>query len=150
MILLDANLLVYAYNPDAREHDVAYRWLEGVLRGRRRVGLPWESSLAFVRLVTNRRLFPSAASVGEAWGQVRRWLAAPPVWVPGPMADHGVLLEELLATPGLDSHDVPDAHLAAIALAHGLELASHDAGFARFDNLRWFDPLRSREEVPQA
>ncbi|WP_368070734.1 hypothetical protein [Nitriliruptor sp.] len=39
-------------------------------------------------------------------------------------------------------NDVPDLHLAALALEHGLRLATTDAGFARFQELRWFDPLR--------
>lgn len=141
MILVDANLLLYAYASDYAEHDRALDWLEGVLHGTDRVGLPWESTLAFVRIVTNRRLYADPPGIPEAWAQVRRWLSSPVAWVPGPMQDHAARLDRLLATPGLKHDDVRDAHLAAIAIGHGLEIQSHDTGFARFDGLRWADPL---------
>jgi predicted nucleic acid-binding protein len=34
-----------------------------------------------------------------------------------------------------------DAHLAALAIENGAELCSPDAGFARFQGLRWSNPL---------
>ncbi len=39
-------------------------------------------------------------------------------------------------------NDVPDTHLAALAVDHGLRLATADGGFARFPDLDWFNPLR--------
>jgi len=36
---------------------------------------------------------------------------------------------------------VPDAHLAALAIEHGLTLCSTDGDFARFPELRWLNPL---------
>ncbi len=36
---------------------------------------------------------------------------------------------------------VPDAHLAALAIEHGLTLCSTDGDFARFADLRWENPL---------
>ena len=41
------------------------------------------------------------------------------------------------------AHLVPDAHLAALAIEHGLVLCSADADFARFPGLRWHNPLRA-------
>lgn len=142
MILVDANLLVYAYSTRYAENEEATAWLDGALNGRDRVGLPWGSILAFARLATNRRLFPKAPSLPEAWDQVRRWLSSPVAWVPEPTPEHAAIMDRLLATAGLNHNDVPDAYLAAIAIGHGLEIKSHDAGFARFDGLRWSDPLR--------
>lgn len=141
MILVDANLLLYAYAPTYAEHEAAVDWLDGVLNGSDRVGLPWGSTLAFTRIITNRRLYPSAPSLPEAWEQVRRWLSSPVAWVPEPTEDHAGVVGRLMETPGLKYEDVPDIHLAAIALGHGLEVQSHDAGFARFPGLRWSDPL---------
>lgn len=141
MILVDANILVYAHVSDLPQHPSAREWLETQLGGSARVGLPWASLLAFVRLVTNPRVFGSPESIPDAWTQVRAWLQAGPAWTPTPGAVHADLLEECLATPGLRAADVPDAHLAALAREHGLRLASSDAGFARFGGLQWFDPL---------
>jgi toxin-antitoxin system PIN domain toxin len=142
MILVDANLLVYAYGPDSPEHHRANAWLEERLHGEQRVGLPWEATMAFVRLVSNHRMFPRAVTVAEAWWQVERWLSSRVAWVPRPTEDHAGLVRDLVSTPGLKTSDVPDVHLAAMAIGNGLRLASHDAGFARFAGMRWFDPLR--------
>jgi uncharacterized protein len=141
VILVDANLLVYAVNPSSPEHARARGWLDGCLGGDARVGLPWESLLAFVRLFTNRRLFARATSVTDAWRTVEGWLASEVAFVPLPTARHAEVLGALLATRGLGANDVHDAHLAALAIEHGLTLCSADAGFARFTGLRWKNPL---------
>ena len=140
MIAVDANILVYAYDASFEQHEVSRDWLEHVLAGSARVGLPWTSSLAFVRLVTNPRVFTRPASMDSAWGQVRSWMQARPAWVPVPSDDHATHLERCLTTKGLRANDVPDAHLAALAIEHGLRLATTDAGFRRFDGLESFDP----------
>lgn len=141
MIVLDANVLVYAHVEAYGQHVTAREWLEDQLGGTARVGLPWPSLLAFVRLVTNPRVFSDPEDVPSAWEQVQRWLSADSAWTPSPGDGHPTLLGEYLRVPGLRANDVPDAHLAALAREHGLELATSDAGFARFPGLRWFDPI---------
>jgi toxin-antitoxin system PIN domain toxin len=141
MILIDANLLVYAYSTRSIQHGAASEWLETQLNGLYRVGLPWGSLAAFLRLVTNKRLWPLPASMPQALEQVDRWLASDQVWIPEPASNHFSILKELLSLPGIQANDVPDAHLAALAIGHGLTLCSSDRGFARFPNLKWQDPL---------
>lgn len=144
MIALDANLLVYAHVTSYDQHDQARTWLEEQLATVPRVGLPWPSLLAFVRLVTNPRLFMEPESIADAWAQVEAWLDAEAVWTPVPGNRHRQVLAACLGRPGLRANDVPDAHLAALTIEHGLKLASSDSGFARFDQLEWFDPLTQR------
>lgn len=142
MILVDANLLVYAHvDGYAQQHEPARTWLNAQLAGTARVGFAWSSALAFVRLITNPRLFPEPASMSDAWDQVGRWLDAPPTWTPLPTVKHREVLGSCLTVSGLVAKDVPDAHLAALAIEHGLQLATTDSGFARFPRLRWFNPL---------
>ncbi len=76
-----------------------------------------------------------------AWRQVEAWLDAEPVWVPTPQDRHRQILGECLSVSALRANDVPDAHLAAVALEHGLRLATTDSGFTRFGRLEWFNPL---------
>ena len=140
MILVDANLLVYAHVRGTPHHERARDWLDGVLSGRVRVGLPWPSLLAFVRLVTNPRVFNSPEPVAEAWAVVEAWLEAAPVWIPGPGERHHELLGGLMRTVTRSSL-VPDAHLAALAIEHGLVLQTTDGDFARFAGLRWENPI---------
>ena len=141
MILVDANLLVYAYHSALPEHAASRRWLDDQLATGTPVALPWESLNAFVRLVSNPRIFSAPSDLADAWAQVKRWLAEANVWVPVATPQHAAIAAELYRTNGLSAVDVPDVHLAALAISHGVRLATHDHGFSRFEGLRWFDPL---------
>ena len=139
-MIVDANLLLYAKISDYPEHDSARDWLDRVLGGPERVGLPWQSLLAFVRIGTNARVFASPMASVDAWAQVERWLDAPSAFVPIPGSEHRRALGPLLLA-GVTGPRVSDAHLAALAIEHGLELCSTDADFARFAGLRWRNPI---------
>ncbi|MBV8118699.1 MAG: type II toxin-antitoxin system VapC family toxin [Alphaproteobacteria bacterium] len=141
MILIDANILIYAHVASLPQHQRARDWLDRQLNGFARVGLPWVSLLAFLRLVTNPRIFEHAEPVEQASAQVSMWLANDLVWVPQPTERHPAVLETLLALPGIYGNLVPDAHLAALAIEHGLTICSADADFARFPGLSWSNPL---------
>lgn len=141
MILVDANLLIYAVNAAAPQHAAAQAWLDARMNGTSRVGLPWASLLAFLRLVTNPRVFQRPLSMSSAWSQVDAWLNSGPAWIPMPTSRHAEILARLLAAPGVHGNLVPDAHLAALAIEHGLELNSTDGDFARFAELKWCNPL---------
>ena len=150
MILVDANLLIYAHVASSPQHDAAREWLDEQLNGSARVGLPWSSLLAFLRLVTNPRVFEYPESMTDAWKQVRAWLGCDTVWIPQPTEHHAELLDTLLAQPGVHANLVPDAHLAALALEHGLTLCSTDGDFARFKSLRWLNPIDQNERDSNA
>lgn len=141
MILVDANLLLYAKFSSFREHSVAHDWLDRQLNGVERVGLPWPSLLAFLRLATNTRFFPRPLSMADAWLQVREWLALECTWTPAPGTSHAQVLDGLVGPGGITPKLVMDAHLAALAIEHGLTLCSADADFARFPGLRWTNPI---------
>ena len=141
MILVDANLLIYAGFTDLPQHRAARSWLEDRLSGQDSVGLPWSSIIAFVRVTTNARVFGRAISLVEAWRRVEGWLDCDVVWVPSPTERHRSVLGDLLRSPGVVGGLVHDAHLAALAIEHGLELCSADGDFARFPGLRWSNPL---------
>jgi uncharacterized protein len=141
MILLDANLLLYAANQSAPEHDRARAWLDDRLNGSVAVGLPWPSLLAFVRLATNPLVVRSPVTAAEAWRQAEEWLTCEPAWVPAPGSAHRAILGGFLKASWMTSRLVPDAHLAALAVEHGLTLQSTDGDFAKFRDLRWENPL---------
>ena len=105
------------------------------------MALPWPSLLAFVRLVSNPRVFAHPLAVSAAWEQAESWLQVPVVWIPTPSQRHREVLGRLLAGVGFRPNLVPDAHLAALAIEHGLTLCSNDGDFARFQGLRWENPL---------
>lgn len=141
MILVDANLLIFAAVA-CPEQETARKWLDDQLNGPTRVGLPWPSLLTYLRIVTSLRMYGTmVASVDEAWAQIEAWLGCARVWIPQPTERHGGILRENLkyATSGGDL--IPDAHLASLAMEHGLILCSADRDFARFPGLKWMNPL---------
>lgn len=142
MILVDANLLIYAHVAEFPQHEAARRWIDDRLNGLPRVALPWPSLLGFTRITTNPRIFSRPESITGAWRQVEEWLALPSVWVPQPGERHAQILGRLLQVERVSANLVPDAHLAALAIEHGLTLCSSDGDFARFPDLRWENPLR--------
>lgn len=143
MILVDVNLLLYIKGADMPQHDRAASWFERAVGDRTRIGLPWQSLLGFVRIITSARLCSQPLSIAHAWQQVEEWLALPGVWIPEPTEHHAKVLGELLLSANVSGNLVPDAHLAAIAVEHGLVVCSTDADFARFPGVRWVNPLLS-------
>ncbi|HET7683938.1 MAG TPA: type II toxin-antitoxin system VapC family toxin [Marmoricola sp.] len=139
MNLVDANVLVYAYNRDAERHEEARGWLDQALSGGSRVGLAWAPLLAFVRLVTRRGLFPAPVSPDVAMAQVQEWLAQPGAELVQPTPRHPFVLAELLQSAGLGGNLVNDAHLAALAIEHRAAIVSYDDDFDRFP-VRWSRP----------
>ena len=143
MTLLDTNLLVYATFEDAPEHERARAWLEGRLaEGEGTLVLCWPVVYAFVRLITSPRVVGRhAVTVADGWAVAAAYVAQPGVRLVAPGTGHTAIAAELAETPGLRSDDVPDIEIAALAIEHGLVLASHDHGFRRFSGLRVVDPL---------
>ena len=143
MTLVDTNLLIYATFTDAPEHDRARVWLEGrLLAAEGTVALCWPVIYGFLRLITSPRVFgPHAVTVRDGWATAAAYLEQPAARLVAAGAGHAAIAAELARTPGLRSEDVPDVEIAALAIEHGLVLASHDHGFRRFSGLRVIDPL---------
>ena len=141
MILVDANLLLYAYHPRAEQHEKSRAWLEAVLSGPDLVRFAWLTLWAFLRISTNPRIFPQPLSVRDAFEIMRGWLALPSVVVIQPGARHASLLERLAVENKAGGPLMMDAALAAMALEHGAVLASTDRDFSRFPGIQWVNPI---------
>ena len=142
MRLTDSNLLIYAYAQSSPFHQAAGRWLEAQLTSSSKFAVPWPSILAFIRICANPRATKPTLTISEAWLAVEVWLELPCVWIPEPGPRHAGILAGLLDVRGLNYNDVQDAHLAALAIEHGLVLCSSDNGFKRFPGLRFENPLQ--------
>ena len=141
MILVDVNILLYAVNDASAQHAAAREWLDRQLTGSVAIGIPWMTLVGFLRLVTNSRVVARPLAMPAAWQQLCAWLGCEPAWIPQPTERHAGVLAGLLALPGMQGNLVTDAHLAALAIEHGLTLCSSDGDFARFRGLRWENPL---------
>jgi toxin-antitoxin system PIN domain toxin len=141
MILLDANLLIYAVNRDAPLNRKAKSWLESALSGPDTVGFSWNVLLAFLRLTTRPGLFRRPLTLDAAFDLMASWLEQPSATIVSPGPRHLRILRELLLPMGTGGNLTSDAHLAALAIEHGAELCSSDTDFARFPCLKWSNPL---------
>ena len=144
MILVDANLLLYAYQPRAAQHEQSRRWLEEALSGPDLVRFAWSTLWAFVRIGTNARVFEHPLAASEAHAIVASWLVQPNAGVLEPGERHWEILGELMSLGQTSGALVVDAVLAAIALEHGATLYSSDRDFSRFPGLKWINPLAKK------
>jgi toxin-antitoxin system PIN domain toxin len=140
-VLVDANILLYAVDETSPFHQRASNWLTGQLNGARRVGFPWQSLVAFLRISTHERASARPLTPEQAAGFVADWLEPEVSWIPREGPGHGRILTDLITRYQLRGNIVSDAHLAALAIEHGLEVCSNDADFARFSEVRWTNPV---------
>ena len=140
-MLIDANILLYGVDEDSPFHASAHDWIDETLNGSRRVGIPWLSLVAFVRIATHPRALREPLTPAEAWQFVDEWLDAPAVWVPVPGRGHREILGRLIRDLDLRANLVSDAVLAALCIEHGLQMVSADSDFARFTEISWLNPV---------
>ncbi|MGA2262306.1 MAG: type II toxin-antitoxin system VapC family toxin [Acidobacteriota bacterium] len=141
MILIDANLLIYAIDSASPHHDAARRWLEKVLSSSENVGLTWGVILAFLRIVTHPAVVRHPLSPEAALEYVDSWLAQPYVRTVAPGEKHWLILRNLLRSSGTAGNLTSDAHLAALALELDCEIFSSDHDFKRFQGVKHVNPL---------
>ena len=141
MILVDANLLIYAINADSPPHPEARSWLEETLSGTTSVGLAWIVTLAFVRITTRSGIIRSPLSPEEALAYVDSWLRQPFVEAVAPGEKHWSIFRNLTLATGTAGNLTSDAHLAALAIEHGCEVYSTDNDFKRFPGIVHVNPL---------
>ena len=141
MIVLDANILLYAYDSTSPQHAKARRWVERVLSSGTPVGLPWQTAAAFLRIATNPRLPGERFTLEEAAGVIDRWVEQPNVRMLGPGDGHWPVLRQMMVDGQARGPLITDAQLAALTIECGGVLHTTDRDFARFPGLRWTNPL---------
>lgn len=143
MRIVDLNILLYAVNSEAAEHDRAHRWWEQALNDEEIVGLAWVVVIGFLRLSTSPRVFPRPLSPAAALAKIDAWLARDNVRLVTEKDEHWARLKPLVRDAGTAGNHTTDAHLAALAFSHDAVLVSGDMDFARFRGLRLENPFRS-------
>ena len=141
MIVLDANLLLYAYDSASPHHAKARAWIEKALSGTTAVGVPWQTISAFLRIMTNPKLPGERFTLEEAVQLVDRWLEQPTVRLLGPGDDHWPLFRQMIVEGQAPGALISDAQLAALTMEYGGVLHTTDRDFARFPGLRWRNPI---------
>ncbi|MGC1463936.1 MAG: TA system VapC family ribonuclease toxin [Terracidiphilus sp.] len=141
MIVLDVNLLIYAYDTTCADHSKARAWLEDAFSGDEPIGLPWQTLSAFIRVLTYPRLFGERFTMRQVLKIVDEWVGLAHVRVLAPREDHWEYFREMLVGGDVRGKLTSDAELAALTIEYGGVLYTNDRDFARFPGLRWVNPL---------
>ena len=144
MILPHANLLLYAFNSDAPDHDRAAQWWETCLNENEPVGLTWLVLLAVLRISTKPGPFDPPASTSIVLDDIDAWLTRPHVRMLEPKSTHVQAIRSIAEPLGLGGDVMNDVHLAALALEYGAVVHTADNDFARFTGVRWHNPLQEK------
>jgi toxin-antitoxin system PIN domain toxin len=148
VIVPDVNVLIYAADASSRHHEAARMWWEDALSGDVVVGVPWIVATGVMRILANERIVAAPYSPAEVLDIVDGWYERSIVVAISPGARHREILRGYIEQLGRGANAIPDAHLAALATEHGATLYSTDRGFARYEGLRWADPLAARSLEP--
>jgi toxin-antitoxin system PIN domain toxin len=141
MILVDANLLIYAVNKNCPQHRTARKWLEDTFSGAETVGLPWIAVLAFLRITTRPGILEHPLTGDQALAYIDEWLALPLVFLVAPGENNWSIFCNLLHAAGTFGNLTSDAHIATMAIENGATVYSADYDFRRFPGVLHINPL---------
>jgi len=143
VIVLDANVLIYAHDETSPHHEPARQWIEDTFSGSDEIGIALVSILAFLRVMTNPGIFGAPVTVADAIEIVTEWLSRPNVGIVQPTGRHFEVLKDVARSGKARGPLLMDAHIAALSLEHGATLCTTDRDFARFKGVRIEDPIGS-------
>lgn len=141
MTLVDVNIVIYAEDTMSPHHAVVRTWWDALMNGQDTVALCWPTLNGFLRIATHPKIATNPLSPADAVAKVGAWLAHPNTQVVNPGVMHWAEYEKLILATSATGNLLMDAHLAALAIEHGCDLASCDTDFAKFPGLRWINPL---------
>ncbi|MGI9036656.1 MAG: TA system VapC family ribonuclease toxin [Pyrinomonadaceae bacterium] len=141
MIISDANILIYAYNTDAVYHDKCKKWLGEQFSKPEPFAFCWQTITAFLRITTTAKIFPEHFTQEEVRGFIGDWMTHQNTRILTPGARHWTIFERLLAETKIVGAKTMDAHLSALAIEHGVVLATADRDFSIFKGLKTFNPI---------
>jgi toxin-antitoxin system PIN domain toxin len=142
MIIVDTNLLIYAYNRDAPWHAATASWLEALFSSEEIVGLPDLVLVGFIRIVTQPRIVPQPISPAQAVALVESWLALPNVRLLLGTPESFRRSLDALREAGVAGNLCTDAQIAALATIYRATVATVDTDFQRFAGLKLLNPLK--------
>lgn len=142
MRLVDTNVMIYAHRHDADRHADYRDWLQAMIDGPEPYAVSDFAVIGMVRVITNQRTYPDAATpLVAALEYAEQIRSQPHAHVVAPGAKFWDIFAQLCTRAYARGRLVPDAYLAALAIEHGCEFVTTDTDFGKFPGLRWRHPL---------
>jgi len=141
-LAIDANILLHASDDDSPFRERASQALELAARGPAIVYVFWPVVMAYLRVATHPFVFGRPVPPAVARQNITSLLARPHVVTPGEQDGFWSVFEQVATDADVRGSLVPDAHLVALMLQHGVTtLWSNDRDFRRFPQIDVADPL---------
>jgi toxin-antitoxin system PIN domain toxin len=141
VILLDANILIYAYVRSTAQHLDVKNWLEAEINKGTELALCWPTVISFLRLVTSTRTFVDTYTIREACDILDGLISQSNVHMLEASNTTWRTLHELVVKTQATQNLVNDAYIAALAIEHGAALCTNDRDFTRFPGLKIVNPI---------
>ncbi len=141
MVIVDVNVLIYAFRVDTPQHDRALSWLAHALGDpAEEIVVPDLIWVGFARIATNARIFQEPSTIAEVTAFAEAVITQPTYRsIPG-LALGIAPLFALMAEADARGDLVTDTYIAAVARQLGAAVATFDRDFRRFDDLALVTP----------
>ena len=124
-------------------HSPCHAWLERVINGAESFGMSELVLSAFLRLVTNPKIFKTPTPLEAALQFVDTIRQNENCVIISPDLQHWNIFTRLCREINARGNDIPDTYFAALAIESDCEWITTDRGFARFSNLKWRNPTKN-------
>lgn len=141
LLLPDVNVLLHSHRRSTPESEAVQEWFVDAVNSRRAIALSDQVIAGFVRVATNPKAYHPPTPLSKAIEFVDGLITQPNCTIVGSGPLHWEILRETLMTADARGNLVTDANIAALAIEYGFTIITRDRDFARFDNIRWLDPL---------
>lgn len=139
---VDANVLLYASDTESPFHASAIELVDTVALGPEIVHLFWPTVMAYLRIATHPAVFARPLSHRDARANVEGLLHLPHVQVSGEADGFWDRFADVADDVAPTGNLVPDAHLAALMLQHGVRtIRTRDRDFRKFRGITVRDPF---------
>ncbi|MGH9165993.1 MAG: TA system VapC family ribonuclease toxin [Acidimicrobiales bacterium] len=142
---LDTNVLVAAAHESGPRQERARALLDWVADGPGVVHLLWPTLIGFLRIVTHPTIFARPLSPEDAGSAVERLVSRPHIRVGGELDEFWRNYRRVAGDVKPRGNLVPDAHLVALMLQHGIStIWSNDRDLRKFSGITVKDPYDDR------
>jgi toxin-antitoxin system PIN domain toxin len=139
---VDVSILLYASDTGSPFHQAASDFLQARAGEAELFCLAWPTLMSYLRIATHPRIFARPLSPAAAVANVDSLLSLPNVRALGEGDRFWECYAKVADGTVVRGNLVPDAHLVALLLEHGVPLLySNDSDFKKFSAIRVRDPF---------
>ena len=139
---VDVNILLYASDSASPLFETARAFVADAAKGEEVVCLTWPTLMSYLRIATHPGIFGQPLSPAQAEGNLEALLGRPQVRALGELDGFWNVYSRATEGVPVRGNLVPDAHVAAILLQHGVRrFFTNDTDYRKFAFLEVKNPF---------